>query len=123
MVRVEIRTPTYNEESQTIESALLAIVEADGSRLGIEGDKSCVPLDPVVSATTGRRIDPTSEPEEWARNLPGAYRAGDLIAVIRHDDAPPEQQIPDDGEHEPAIPDPPTPVFTEAERVEHAPAC
>lgn len=122
MVKVEIRTPTYNEESQAIESVLLAIVEADGSRLEIEGDKSCVPLDPVVSATTGRRLDASSEPEEWARNLPGAYRAGDLIAVIRHDDAPPEQEIPDDSESEPAIPDPPTPVFMDAEHAERA-AC
>jgi len=122
MVKVEIRTPTYDEESQTIESILLAIVEADGSRLEIEGDKSCVPLDPVISATTGRRVDASADPEEWARNLPHAYRAGDLVAVIRHDDAPPEQEIPDETESEPAIPDPPVPVF-ESDQIGHAATC
>jgi hypothetical protein len=104
MVEVEIRTPRHNEEAQTIAWKQLALVRADSEGVKVYGDPSCVPDDSVISATTGKEIHMASCPEEWARNLPDAYRAGDLVAVIIHDDDPAEIEESADIT-EPTIPD------------------
>jgi len=112
MVEVEIRAPRFNEETQQIESIPLAFVRADGNDLTIvPPDTWTVPTDSVISLTTGRPVEPIDDAEEWARNLPYAYRSGDLEAIIRHDDNPPALDRPDLDEEEPIIPDPPTAVF------------
>lgn len=124
MVEVQIRTPVHNEEAQSIEWRVLAVVRAQsGAALEIEGDRSYVPLDTVVSVYTGRRVDPHQDVEEWARNLPFAYRAGDLVAVVRRDDDPPPRaDDPELSEDEPMIPEAPVPEIEEAETpaAEHA---
>ncbi|HEX4116342.1 MAG TPA: hypothetical protein VHY18_10755 [Solirubrobacteraceae bacterium] len=43
---------------------------------------------PVLDAFTGVQLTPIGDPEAWARNLPFAFRAGDLVASIIHDDNP-----------------------------------
>ena len=63
----------------------------------------------MISLRTGKSVDPLDDPEEWARNLPSAYRSGDLVAVIQRDDRPPALDVPIGRENEPAIPDPPPP--------------
>jgi hypothetical protein len=120
MVEVEIRTPIYDEESQEIVWRPLALVRADGDDLEVFGDGSCVPLDPVVSMSSGKSVEAADNPEEWARNLPYAYRSGDLAAVIRRDDDPPALEAPEEIADEPAIPEPPMPVLDECEQAESA---
>jgi hypothetical protein len=113
MVEIEIRTPIYNEESGEIEMHALAVVRADGDSLTAVGDKSVVRSDSVVSVTTGKPLYPQDDPEEWARSLPDAYRSGDLVAVVIQDDNPPKLDEPAALGPEPAIPEPPLPVFDE----------
>jgi hypothetical protein len=111
MVEVEIRAPVYNEETQQIESKVLALVRAESGSLDVYPSGSwTVPFAPVISLSTGRPVEPADDPEEWARNLPYAYRSGDLAAVVRHDDNPPALEAPDLTEDEPLIPDPPAPA-------------
>jgi hypothetical protein len=43
---------------------------------------------PVVSLRTGDSVRFADDPEEWARSLVLAYRSGDLVATILHDDNP-----------------------------------
>jgi hypothetical protein len=114
MVEVEIRTPIYDEESETVQWARLALVRAEGRDLEIYGDASCVPPAPVMSITTGRPVEQADDPEEWARNLPYAYRTGDPAAVILRDDNPPHIEEPDSEFVEPSIPDPPEAMLAEA---------
>jgi hypothetical protein len=120
VVEVQIRRPIPNEESQAIDWEVLAVVTADGSRVEIDGDASYVLRDMIVSVYTGQRVDPGSDAEGWARNLPFAYRSGDLVAVIRRDDDAPEHEVPspEASVDEPAVPEPPIPEFDEAEGAE-----
>jgi hypothetical protein len=109
MVEVEILTPTYNEESQTVAWEGVALVRAAGDQVTIYGDESVVQPIRVVSITHGKSIDVDEDVEEWARSLPDAYRTGDLVAVVRHDDNPPAAEV-DADIVEPHIPHPPVAV-------------
>jgi hypothetical protein len=122
MVEVEIRVQSYNEETQQIEWDVRALVRADGGGLDVYGDRSIVPDDPVLSITTGKQIHSADDPDEWARNLPYAYRSGNPVAVIRHDDDPPNIEEPELAANEPAIPEPPVPDFGEHEATDPAEA-
>jgi hypothetical protein len=106
MVEVEIRTPLHDEEAQSIEWKHLAFVRADSDGVKVYGDAACVPDDSVISPNTGKRVDCSAHPEEWTRSLPDAYRSGDIVAVILHDDSAPESEQREDVE-EPSIPEPP----------------
>lgn len=121
MVEVEIRAPRFNEETQQIESIVLALVRAEGKDLSIyPPDSWTVPGDAVISLSTGQPVEPADDPEEWARNLPYAYRSGDLAAVIRHDDSPPALKTPELDEDEPIIPEPPVPAVEHEHAATHA---
>ncbi|MDO8187811.1 hypothetical protein Q5424_10475 [Conexibacter sp. JD483] len=109
MVVVEIRTPVYDEESGRSGWAVCAMVFADGRRTVSIVDKHGV-LDhqlPVVDAVTGRQIHLADDAEAWARNLPGAFRAGDLVAHVLADTNPAEQPPATPTAARPSIPAPP----------------
>ena len=106
MVEVEIRSPRFSDESRAVEWRGLARVRADGAGIQVGGDESVVHMAPVVSLSLGKSVHPRDNPEEWARNLPQAYRSGDLVAVLIRDDAAPAVQDQPDVV-EPEIPDPP----------------
>jgi hypothetical protein len=117
MVVVEIRRPYFDEESQTIDWQIRAVVLAnsDGVKISAAPDETpCVLTETLVEASSGDVVDAASAPERWARSLPDAYRSGDLVAVVTHDDHPPAAvDSLDDGVEEPMIPEPPTPEFSE----------
>ena len=106
MVEVEIRSPRFSDESRVVEWRGLARVCADGTDIRVGGDESVVHMAPVVSLSLGKSVHPRDNPEEWARNLPQAYRSGDLVAVLIRDDAAPAVQHQPDVV-EPEIPEPP----------------
>jgi hypothetical protein len=116
MVVVEIRRPYFDEESQTIEWQTRATVVADSDGVKISpasDDAPCVLTDPIVDACSGDQVDAESAPERWARSLPDAYRSGDLVAIVTHDDQPAPVDCVDSSAREPAIPEPPAPEFSE----------
>jgi hypothetical protein len=107
MVAVEIRTAVYDEENARIEWRALALVRADGKQLTIYGEKADDLIDGdvrVVSVQSGKPITAADGPEEWARSLPYAYRSGDIVAAVVHDDAPVRREAPSDHGHLPTIP-------------------
>jgi hypothetical protein len=122
MVEVEIRIQSYNEETQQIEWHVRALVRADGNSLDVYGDASLVPDDAVVSVSTGSQVHPGDDPEDWTRNLPYAYRSGNPVAVIRHDDNPPSIDEPQLAADEPTIPEPPVPDLNHDEEADVAEA-
>jgi len=110
MVVVEIRAPVYDEESSQIEWRLRALVKAEGAQLEITGEATVLgdEILTVVDIQTGRRLSRNDDPEVWARNLPHAYRAGDLVAHVVIDTDPPEVPVePRAARDLPVIPAPP----------------
>jgi hypothetical protein len=97
VVDVELRSPVFNEETGTVEMRILALVRAEGSDIQLyrpaDGPHDCTDLIDVdmqvVDQATGEIISGRDDAERWARNLPHAFRAGDVIAVVTHDDDPP----------------------------------
>ncbi|MGA9874256.1 MAG: hypothetical protein WBQ21_00420 [Solirubrobacteraceae bacterium] len=96
MVVVEIRTPVYDEESSQVQWRLRALVKAEDGQVEISGEALILGDESlaVVDIQTGRRLSRTHDPEAWTRNLPHAYRAGDLVAHVVIDTDPPK--VPDE---------------------------
>jgi hypothetical protein len=89
MVRVELQTPIHERDAGTVRWEPLVALTVDGEGHEVEGDGSLLDLDlPVVSLRRGEQVRFADDPEEWARSLVLAYRSGDLIATVVHDDAP-----------------------------------
>lgn len=89
MVQVELQTPIHERDAGTVRWESLVALTVEGEEHKIEGDGSLLDLDlPVVSVRRGEQIRFSDDPEEWARSLVLAYRSGDLIATVVHDDAP-----------------------------------
>jgi hypothetical protein len=109
MVVVEIRAPVYDEESSQVEWRLRALVKVDGEQLDITGEPLVVGDDTltVVDIRTGKLLSRTHEPEAWTRNLPYAYRAGDLVAQVIIDTDP--SQAPNEPEPSRDLPNVPAP--------------
>lgn len=91
MVELEVRTPKLDEPTGQIEWEVRARLKVMSGEVDIEGDESLIDFSvPVVSFRTGEQVRFEDNKEEWARNLPSSYRAGDLVfAVIDDSDPPP----------------------------------
>lgn len=109
MVIVEILAPIYDEESGQVEWRKRALVKADGGELNICGDEELLGDETmtVVEPSSRRKIDRTDDPEGWARNLPHAFRAGDLVAVVRAGDSAEPPAETDPPRDLPIVPKPP----------------
>lgn len=115
MVEVEIRTPVYDEEAAQITWRRRALVRAEGDDLVIYANQHegvVLPDDLLVlDLDTGTQLRQTDDPERWARNLPHAYRNGDLVAVVLVDtDAPSGHATQRGDSTAPTIPAPPEPA-------------
>jgi hypothetical protein len=111
MVLVEIHSPVYDEEAGSTRLLWRTTVRASGDDFEIQGDSDIVEGGalPVVDVLTGKQLQIDDDPERWARNLPYAFRAGDLlVSIVADSSAPaddaPEPEIPRDP---PSIPAPP----------------
>jgi hypothetical protein len=90
VVLVEIESPAYDEEAGSAHLIWRATVKADGDHLEIRGEEEIVAGGdlPVVDPSTGDQLTGRDNPELWARSLPYAFRSGDLMAKVVHDDSP-----------------------------------
>jgi hypothetical protein len=89
MVELQIRSPFLNEETNEVEWAVLTRLRVAGDTVEIEGDEGLLDFSvPVVSLRTGELLLFEKDREEWARNLPNAYRAGDYVVDVFRDDNP-----------------------------------
>jgi hypothetical protein len=111
MVEVEIRSPIYDEEASQITWRRRALVRADGTDLVVysDGEGVVLPADMLVlDLDTGEQLRQADDPERWARNLPHAYRNGDLVAVVLADsEAASEEPATQRNTEAPSIPAPP----------------
>ncbi len=90
MVRLRIFTNEITPDGELVDR-LVAAIEVQGQELQVtEGDTRYVQIGmSVFSERYGGLIDFEVDGEEWARNLPSAYRSG-AVTVIVEDAGSPE---------------------------------
>ncbi len=85
MVKLSFVEPVWDPDAKRMEYRLLAdvVIDADARSIQIVGDASVFSTDiPVVEPDTGERLTFAEHGERWARALPTAYRAGDLLVRV-----------------------------------------
>lgn len=88
MVELEILAAVDSHEREP-EWRPLVRLRVDRHDSQLEGDRTVLDFDmPLVSRRTGDQVRFEADPEEWARNLATAYRTGDVIVNVLHDDNP-----------------------------------
>lgn len=86
MVHVEIHALSPDDAAPVW--ATVAHVRADGEHLDISGEDIVSRDIPIIHPGTGEQVHWSDDPEMWARLLPYAFRAGDLVAVVVEDTSP-----------------------------------
>lgn len=83
MVRISIFTNEISADGE-LTDRLAAALEVHGQELTLtEGDARYVQVGiPVYSELYGKQIDFDTDGEEWARNLPSAYRNGAITVEV-----------------------------------------
>lgn len=67
----------------------LARLRVDGREVEVEGERGVFDFTmPVVSLRTGGQVRFEEDQEEWARSFPTAFRTGDVVVRVLHDDNP-----------------------------------
>jgi hypothetical protein len=68
----------------------VAVVRVDGTQFDVDGDQDFAEVRDieVLDVSTGQSVTFDADPERWARNLPQAFRSGDLVCEL-FDDAEP----------------------------------
>jgi len=108
MVEVEIRSPVADGDSGEVKWIVCATVRADGPDLVCDDPSGVLdPELPILDVATGRQVH-GDEAETWARNLPHAFRAGDLVAIVVSDSDPPSAQADPVERAAPVVPTPPS---------------
>ena len=88
MVELEILTAS-GQHGEEAEWRPLAHLRVDGRNVEVTGERSVLDFTmPVVSLRTGDKVRFEDDHEEWARSLPTAFRTGDVIVRVLHDDNP-----------------------------------
>lgn len=90
VVTVEFRRPTRDERGCVAGFATVARLTVVDGELRVEGDEPELVdrRQRVVSQRTGKPVTVAEDPEEWARSLPGSFRAPYLWAEVIEDTNP-----------------------------------
>jgi hypothetical protein len=67
----------------------VALLRVDGTHFEIEGDQDFAEVRDieVLDVESGQTVTFDADPERWARNLPHAFRSGDLVCEVIDDAA------------------------------------
>lgn len=85
MIEVDLRSPDRESgEYVTVASMRVADGRVQLSSRGELFDQGVA----VIDRRTGQRVRFADDPEAWARNLDGIYRAGELVPVVVADSHP-----------------------------------
>jgi hypothetical protein len=78
---IEIRFTAPRRREHALEWERVATVRVDGTRFEIEGDRDFAGIRDieVLDVASGQSVTFDADPERWARNLPQAFRSGDLV--------------------------------------------
>ena len=88
MVELEILA-AVDQHGDEVAWEPLAHLRVDGDDYEVDDDQGVIDLRiALVSLRTGTEVRFEDDHEEWARSLPTAFRSGDLIVRVLHDDNP-----------------------------------
>lgn len=87
---IEIRFSVPRRRHDALEWDHVAVVRVDGTHFELEGDQDFAEIRDIEvhDVATGQSVTFDADPERWARNLPHAFRSGDLVCEVFHDSAP-----------------------------------
>jgi hypothetical protein len=85
MIGVQFTVP--NRHQGDLEWDVVATLHIDGPHLEVEGDQGFAEVRDieVLDVDTGRSLTFDADLERWARNLPQAFRSGDLVCRVTVD--------------------------------------
>jgi hypothetical protein len=84
---IELQLTVPNRHNGDLEWDVVATLRVDGPRLEVEGDQSFADVRDieVLDVETGQSVTFDADPERSARNLPQAFRSGDLVCRVTVD--------------------------------------
>jgi hypothetical protein len=84
---IELQLTVPNRHQGDLEWDVVATLHVDGPHLEVEGDQSFAEVRDieVLDVETGQAVTFDADPERWARNLPQAFRSGDLVCRVTVD--------------------------------------
>jgi hypothetical protein len=88
MVEITFTAPRRHDGG--VEWEVVAVLHIDGTHLEVEGDQDFGEVRDIelLDEDTGQTVTFDGDPERWARNLPQAFRSGDLVCRVTADSAP-----------------------------------
>ena len=87
---IEITFTAPRRHDGVVEWEIVAVLHIEGTHLGVEGDQDFAEVCDIelLDEDTGQTVTFDADPERWARNLPQAFRSGDLVCNVTGDSAP-----------------------------------
>ena len=87
---IEITFTAPRRHDGAVEWDTVAVLHIDGKHLEVEGDQDFAEVRDIelLDEDTGQTVTFDADPERWARNLPQAFRSGDLVCNVTADAAP-----------------------------------
>jgi hypothetical protein len=84
---IELQFTVPNRHHGDLEWDVVATLRVDGPHMKVEGDQSFAEVRDieVLDVETGQAVTFDADPEHWARNLPQAFRSGDLVCRVTVD--------------------------------------
>jgi hypothetical protein len=81
---IEITFSVPRRHGGHVEWEVVATLYVEGTQLHIEGDQSFAEVRDieVLDLDSGQTVTFDADPERWARNLPQAFRSGDLVCRV-----------------------------------------
>jgi hypothetical protein len=86
---IEISFSAPRRQDGELEWDRVAVLRVDGTHLEVEGDQDFAEVRDieVLDVDSGQTVTHDADPERWARNLPQAFRSGDLVCRVIGDEA------------------------------------
>jgi len=86
---IEIQFSAPRRHDGRLEWPVVATLRVDGVHLEIDGDQDFAEVRDieVLDVDSGQTVTFDADPERWARNLPQAFRSGDLVCEVIADSA------------------------------------
>jgi len=87
---IEITFTAPHRRHGVVEWEVVAVLHIEGTHLEVEGDQDFAEVRDIelLDVDTGQTVTFDADPERWARNLPQAFRSGDLVCNVTGDSAP-----------------------------------
>ncbi len=86
---IEIQFSTPHRQQDALEWEVVATLHVDGTTFSVDGDQDFAEVRDitVLDVDSGQTVSFDGDPMRWARNLPQAFRSGDIACRVVSDTA------------------------------------